>query len=167
MRHRSARGGDHGSGLRSGLLLRGRLHSLSGDGENEGLQGFLARVLARAIELALCFVYDRHVLTLCADAGWITVVVCNRLATGDDDGAVTGLRKRLAGIGIEFGLLAVVGPTVIGQRMPRTVMRCLHDVVLKYIGFGLVALPLAVPDEHLSIATSKELCAIRRLSISG
>ncbi|AFJ02093.1 hypothetical protein Q7C_924 [Methylophaga frappieri] len=43
----------------------------------------------------------------------------------------------------------------------------LHDVVLKHIGFGLVALPLAVPDKYFGIATSKEFCAIRRLSISG
>jgi hypothetical protein len=46
-------------------------------------------------------------------------------------------------------------------------MRCLHDVVLKHIGFGLVALPLAVPDEYLGIATSKEFRAIRRLRIGG
>src|SRR5690606_24919965 len=145
------------------LLLRGWLHALRGDGENEGLHRFLARVLPRTVELALCFVHDRHILTLCPDAGWVTIVVCNRLATGDDDGAVTSLRKRLAGVSIEFGLLAVVGPTVIRHRMPGTVMRRLHDVVFKNIGFGLVALPQAVPDEHFSIATSKELCAIRRL----
>src|SRR3546814_13327540 len=51
--------------------------------------------------------------------------------------------------------------------MPGTVMWRLHDVVLKHIGFGLVALPLAVPDKYFGIATSKEFCAIRRLSSSG
>ena len=45
-------------------------------------------------------------------------------------------------------------------------MRRLHDVVLKHICFSLVALPLAVPDEHLSIATSKEFRTIRRLRVS-
>ena len=36
---------------------------MSGDGENEGLHGLFARVLARAVELASCFVHDRDVLT--------------------------------------------------------------------------------------------------------
>ena len=46
-------------------------------------------------------------------------------------------------------------------------MRSLHDVVLKHIGFSLVALPLAVPDEYLGIATGKEFRTIRRLRVGG
>ncbi|MDP0953135.1 hypothetical protein Q6283_28015, partial [Klebsiella pneumoniae] len=86
------------------------MHTLSGYGENERFHGLFAGVLACAVELAFCFVHDRHVLTLRTDAGRIAVIICNRLAAGDDDGAVTESWCRKSEHGDEWKLGSLIGP---------------------------------------------------------
>ncbi len=165
MRARSERTRGKCSNLGASLTELTQRSALLCDSKRHWLYRIPVGVLARAVELAFNSINHRNVLPLGANAWRIAVVVHDGLATRDDNGAAAGLGQGFPRIGVELGVLALVGPTVVGERVPRAVVRRLHEVVLKDGRIFLVAIPLAILDEDFSIAASKELDAVTRVVV--
>ena len=75
--------------------------------------------------------------------------------------AQRGLREGATRILAHLGVLPLVAPTVVGQAVPRTVMRCLEEVVGEPAGPGLMSLPKPASNLHFGVATHQEATLVR------
>ena len=114
-----------------------------------------AAVLPSAIELAVDVLQDSDILPFGPNARRIAAVVLNGLAACHDECSLARLPERIARRVGNFRVLAALRPAVVGQAVPRAVMRRLQQVVGQRCRLVLVARPKSLPDRDFSITTGE------------